>query len=82
VRGTVTRVLISKGYAFVRGDADGLSRFAHVKDFLVPQAFEHLREGQQVRFTPVVDPKGRGNGLRAIEIDVDMPAESYWDRAR
>jgi len=66
VRGTVVRVFLSKGYGFVRGE-DGHVRFMQVSDFEPPIAFEHLREGQVLEFTPV-ENTGKGNGLRAVRV--------------
>jgi len=65
--GTVVRVLLNKGYAFVRGD-DGVSRFAHAKDFVPQVSFDTLREGQGVSFTPIEDSSFGGNSQRAVEI--------------
>jgi len=67
MNGTVVRVLANKGYAFIRGD-DGVSRFAHAKDFVPLIAFDTLREGQGVCFTPIEDTKFGGNSQRAIEV--------------
>jgi len=68
--GTVIRALPNKGYAFVRGE-DGLSRFCHANEFIPPESFDLLREGQGVEFTPDDNgPKGSGNGLRALKIKV------------
>jgi cold shock CspA family protein len=68
--GTVTKVLLNKGFAFVRGEQDGISRFAHAHDFEPAIAFDTLREGKGVTFEPSRGPETSGNGLRAIKIRV------------
>lgn len=65
VQGIVTKLLPSKGFGFLRGD-DGQSRF-------IPAAsspkFDELREGKSVTFVPVFEKTGKGNGLRAHEVE-------------
>jgi len=65
--GVVIRVLLNKGFCFVRGE-DGLSRFVHARDFEPPEAFDRSHEGMKVEFTPSEGPIDKGNGLRAIEV--------------
>lgn len=67
--GSVIRVLLNKGYCFVRGE-DGLSRFAHARDFKPMEMFDRVYEGQKVEFTPADGPPEKGNSLRAIEVRV------------
>ena len=68
LRGTVTRLYLNKGFAFVRG-SDRLSRFAHVSEFRNQREFDTLREGQSIEFTPFEDKKAtKGNGLKAMDI--------------
>ena len=69
--GTVIRVLLNKGFAFVRGESDGISRFAHSHDFEPEIAFDTLREGRAVTFEPALGPETSGNGQRAVKIRVD-----------
>lgn len=57
MKGTVVRIYLNKGYCFVRGE-DRISRFAHASDFAKQEEFDVLREGQAVRFVPVVTEKG------------------------
>lgn len=65
MKGTIIRVFLNKGYGFVRGE-DGISRFMHAKEVHPPEAFDTMREGQAVEFTPVVDEHiGKGNRMRA-----------------
>jgi cold shock CspA family protein len=73
--GTVTKVLLNKGFAFVRGEQDGISRFVHAKDFIPEIAFDTLREGRGVTFEPALGPETNtgerpGNGQRAIKVRV------------
>lgn len=68
LKGTVTRLYLNKGFAFVRGE-DRLSRFAHVSEFKNEREFDTLREGQSVEFTSFEDTKvTKGNGLKALDI--------------
>ena len=73
--GTIIRLVLNKGYAFVRGE-DGISRFSHCRSFVDPLAFDRAREGQAVEFDPVIDTSAhaRSGGARAINI-VLLPAE-------
>lgn len=65
MKGTVTRVLLSKGYGFIRGE-DGKSRFFHVTSVEPQRDFERMFEGQAVTFTAV---KGKaGNGEAAVNV--------------
>jgi len=63
--GVVVRVLLSKGFGFVRG-ADGLSRFVHARDVVPIQAFDTMREGQAVEFEPTQTERG----ARAVDVRV------------
>jgi cold shock CspA family protein len=68
--GTVIKVMLNKGFAFIRGEEDSISRFAHAKDFIPEVAFDTLREGRGVTFEPALGPETSGNGQRAIKIRV------------
>jgi cold shock CspA family protein len=72
MHGTVIRLLLNRGFGFVRGE-DGLTRLIHVNNFIDKIAFERLREGQGVSFDPVDDgPRERNsNGLRGVNVQVD-----------
>lgn len=72
MRGTIIRLIPNKGFGFIRGDEDGISRFAHARAFTALD-FDRAREGQAVEFTPVVDPEGKAGGQRAMDI-VLLPA--------
>jgi cold shock CspA family protein len=71
MKGTVVRVFLNRGFAFVRGD-DGVSRFLHARDVKNPLDFDHLYEGAGVEFTPrdFIDTNVGGNKLRAIDVEV------------
>ena len=73
--GTIIRLVQNRGYAFVRGDDDNVSRFAHARSFSDPLAFDQAREGQAVAFDPITDTSNlaRSGGARAINI-VLLPA--------
>jgi len=79
MRGTITRIIPTKGYAFVRGD-DAISRFAHARSFLPDaSAFDLVREGQAVEFDAVHDPTGKQGGARAVNLVV-LPAGYAVDK--
>lgn len=67
--GTVIRVLLNRGFGFIRGE-DGLSRFVHATDVQPPEAFDRLHEGQRVEFIPAEGPHDKGNSLRATQVTV------------
>ena len=52
---------------------NGVSRFGHALAFTDPLAFDRVREGQAVTYTPVVDSEGKAGGARAMDI-VLLPA--------
>jgi len=72
--GTITQVRLNKGFAFVRGEMDGQSRFIFARDVMPMSAFDTLYEGKKVTFEPVgkldTRPDARNNGLRAIKVEV------------
>lgn len=72
--GVITQVRLSRGYAFVRGLNDNLSRFVYAKDVEPISAFDTMHEGQKVTFEPngVLDtkPDAKNNGLRALKVRV------------
>ena len=67
--GTITRLLPSKGYCFIRGE-DRISRFGHARAFKLVTDFDQAREGQEVEFDPLVEsgPEAKGGGHRAVNI--------------
>ena len=77
MRGTIIRIdqTKNKGYCFIRGDDDGVSRFGHAREFTDSLAFDQAREGQAVKFDPITAPSNlaRSGGARAINI-VLLPA--------
>ena len=54
--GTIARLLIDKGFAFIR-DETGVEHFFH-RSSVRQAVFELLREGQRVEFTVEDSPKG------------------------
>ena len=65
--GTITRMLPSKGYCFIRGNEDRISRFGHARGFLDVADFDRAREGQGVEFVPVVVETGhRATQIRLL----------------
>ena len=50
-QGTIARLLIDKGFGFIR-DEGGIEHFFH-RSSVRGAVFELLREGQRVEFTPV-----------------------------
>lgn len=69
MKGTVIQLPRNKGYGFLRGHGDGLTRFFEAKAVRPPIDFDYLSEGESVTFTPAEDPQGRGNGLRAVNVE-------------
>lgn len=71
MNGTVISVVRTRGFCFIRGE-DGLTRFAHVRDFVSQAAFDLIHDGQPVEFSPMdLNNTGeviRGNGLRAVRV--------------
>jgi hypothetical protein len=69
VKGTISRVLLNKGFVFIR-DENGDSRFALARHFKPEEAFDRAFEGMFVEFTPIEDtgPSRKGNGLRAENV--------------
>ena len=74
IHGTITRVFLPRGFAFVRGD-DGLDYFFNADEFYIgdmrapSEAWDGavIREHARVRFLPRSDGRG-GNGLRACGV--------------
>jgi CspA family cold shock protein len=54
--GTIARLLIDKGFGFIR-DETGVEHFFH-RSAVRGAVFELLREGQRVEFTVEDSPKG------------------------
>jgi cold shock protein len=64
--GTIARLLIDKGFGFIR-DESGLEHFFH-RSSVRETVFELLREGQRVEFAPEDSQKGpRAGNIRLIE---------------
>jgi CspA family cold shock protein len=64
--GTIARLLIDKGFGFIR-DEGGLEHFFH-RSSVRNAVFELLREGQRVEFTEEDSAKGpRAGDVRLIE---------------
>jgi cold shock protein len=64
--GTIARLLIDKGFGFVR-DENGVEYFFH-RTSVRRTIFELLREGQHVEFTPEDTGKGpRAGDVQLIE---------------
>ena len=64
--GTIARLLIDKGFGFIR-DEGGIEHFFH-RSSVQGAVFELLREGQRVEFEVEEAAKGpRAGGVRLIE---------------
>ena len=64
--GTIARLLIDKGFGFIR-DENGVEHFFH-RSAVRKAVFELLRDGQRVEFTPEESAKGpRAGEVRLIE---------------
>lgn len=65
--GKIARVIVDKGFGFLRGDADGVERFFH-RSAVWGSPFETLREGQPVEFEEEKNPKGpRAKQVQVLE---------------
>lgn len=67
--GVVIRVLLSRGFGFIRGDDDHTSRMFHASDCVPRSRWDFMREGLLVTFTPT-SGGDKNNGLRATEVRV------------
>ena len=65
--GTIARLLIDKGFGFIR-DESGVEHFFH-RSSVRQTVFELLREGQRVEFTP----EDSGKGPRAGDVEDAHP---------
>jgi CspA family cold shock protein len=64
--GTIARLLIDKGFGFIR-DESGVEHFFH-RSSVRGAVFELLREGQRVDFTTEDSPKGpRAAEVRLVD---------------
>jgi CspA family cold shock protein len=63
--GTIARLLIDKGFGFVKDDATGVEHFFH-RSAVQGSIFELLREGQRVEYETEASPKGPRAGLVRI----------------
>jgi CspA family cold shock protein len=62
--GTIARLLIDKGFGFIR-DESGVEHFFHRSSVRRGAVFELLREGQRVEFSP--EDSTKGPRVRLIE---------------
>lgn len=65
--GTITRVFLTRGFAFIRGE-DGEDYFFQADESVAPWSGE-VRAGMSVTFTPAGNGHG-GNKLRALQVTV------------
>lgn len=67
MKGTISRVILGKGFAFIRGE-DSKSYFAHCSAFQHSGTlFDLVREGLTVEFTPTKNDKGpRAEEVRVV----------------
>ena len=73
--GTIARLLIDKGFGFIR-DEGGIEHFFH-RSSVRGAVFELLREGQRVEFTQEDSQKGpRAGDVRLIEARFDLSTPS------
>jgi CspA family cold shock protein len=56
MRGQIARVVMDKGFGFIKG-SDGVERFFH-RSSVLNVTFEELREGQEVEFEHEHGDKG------------------------
>ena len=65
--GTIARLLIDKGFGFIRDD-NGVEHFFH-RSSVRGEIFELLREGQRVAFEPEDTGKGPRAGTVRVLLD-------------
>ena len=76
--GTIARLLIDKGFGFIR-DEGGIEHFFH-RSSVRGAVFELLREGQRVEFTP--EDSGKGPARRRRSSDRGLSTRSIPHPAR
>src|SRR5262249_44725853 len=64
MQGTIKKIVSDRGFGFIATDS-GSELFFHASS-VEGEAFDALREGQQVDFTSEQDPRGRGE--RAVHV--------------
>ena len=67
--GTIARLLIDKGFGFIR-DESGMEHFFH-RSAVRGAVFELLREGQRVEFTPEESGEGPARGRRPADRELN-----------
>lgn len=70
--GTITRVMLPRGFGFIVGD-DGIEYFLHVDDLIPGIIWDGtvVRNGVRVQFEPYFDEaKKKGSGWRAVKTAV------------
>jgi CspA family cold shock protein len=65
MNGRIARLVVEKGFGFVRGDDDSVERFFH-RSAVVGQPFELLQEGQPVVFEE--EQSAKGPRARRVEV--------------
>ena len=70
IKGTITKIILTRGFGFIVGDEDGEDYFLHVDELIDGVEWERFRKGDRVEFEGVKVPKGKGNQLRAVEVSV------------
>lgn len=61
--GTITRVIKTRGFAFVTED-DGTERFVHIDSLLNPEDWDSMKSGRRVSYVPIQTARG----LRALDV--------------
>jgi cold shock CspA family protein len=65
--GTVAKMILTRGFGFIVGDADGEDYMMHVDEVHESIQWESIRKGARVTFTPQRNG-GKGNKLRAMDV--------------
>ena len=64
--GTITRVVVDRGFGFIKGD-NGTDYFFHRQEVGVGLDFAHLKSGDRIAFEEQQGPKGpRAGSVRPI----------------
>lgn len=68
--GTITKIILTRGFGFIVGDDDAEDYFLHVDEIHEDVRWEALHKGTRVEFEGKIVSKGKGNQLRAINVRV------------
>ena len=69
VQGVIKRLVVEKGFGFIRDEASGLEYFFHQSGLMAGMNIHELVEGDRVEFVPGRGPKGpRAESIRVAPV--------------